>query len=71
MLEALTLKNFTVFKDATIEFSPGSNVFIGANATGKTHAMKAAYALMRAARVINEESPRNESGLPFLTTLIP
>ncbi len=47
MLEAMTLQNFTVFKDARIEFSPGINVFIGANATGKTHAIKAAYALLK------------------------
>lgn len=50
MLHRLTLKNFTVFKDAGLTFAPGINVFIGANATGKTHAMKVAYALARSAR---------------------
>jgi hypothetical protein len=50
MLQRLTLKNFTVFKDAAISFTPGINVFIGANATGKTHAMKVAYALVSSAR---------------------
>ncbi len=70
MLEELTLQNFTVFKDAKIEFSPGVNVFIGANATGKTHAMKAAYAVLHAARTYKERSWRNESGFGFLITLV-
>lgn len=43
-LGAVTFKNFTVFEDATFELCPGINVLIGANATGKTHAMKAMYA---------------------------
>lgn len=49
MLKRLTLKNFSVFKDAVISFTPGINVFLGANATGKSHAMKVAYALARSA----------------------
>lgn len=44
---SLKLKNFTVFKDASFDFSPGVNVFVGANGTGKTHALKALYALQR------------------------
>lgn len=47
-LGAVTFKNFTVFEDATFELCPGVNVLIGANATGKTHAMKAMYAVLRA-----------------------
>lgn len=43
--ERLTLQNFTAFKDCTLEFVPGINVFIGENGTGKTHAMKILYAL--------------------------
>lgn len=43
-LTTVRLKNFTVFEDATFDLCPGVNVLIGANATGKTHAMKAMYA---------------------------
>jgi AAA15 family ATPase/GTPase len=45
MIECLELKNFTVFKDLVIDFSPKINVIIGENGTGKTHLLKAAYGL--------------------------
>jgi AAA15 family ATPase/GTPase len=45
MIESLELKNFTVFKDLKIDFSPKINVIIGENGTGKTHLLKAAYSL--------------------------
>lgn len=48
MLGVVHFANFTVFEDATFELCPGVNVLIGANATGKTHAMKAMYAILRA-----------------------
>ncbi|MFY0538504.1 AAA family ATPase [Nannocystis pusilla] len=44
-LEVVTFQNFTVFADATLELCSGINVLIGANGTGKSHAMKAMYAL--------------------------
>lgn len=44
MLTNIRLENFTAFKNLDVKFSPGINVFIGANGTGKTHIMKAAYA---------------------------
>lgn len=40
----LKLDNFTAFEKLDIEPSPGINVFVGANGTGKTHLMKVAYA---------------------------
>lgn len=46
MLKSLHLTDFTVFTDTTFEFSPGLNVVIGDNGTGKTHLLKAAYAVM-------------------------
>ena len=46
-VDKLVLKDFTVFADATFEFSPGLNVLIGANATGKSHVLKALYSLLR------------------------
>jgi energy-coupling factor transporter ATP-binding protein EcfA2 len=38
------IKNFTVFKDVKIDFSPGINIFIGENGTGKTQLLKLIYA---------------------------
>lgn len=44
MLTKIKFDKFTVFKKAEIQFSPGINIFIGENGTGKTHVLKAAYA---------------------------
>lgn len=44
MLTKIHLENFTAFRNLDINFSPGINVFIGPNGTGKTHIMKVAYA---------------------------
>lgn len=49
MIERLELKNFTVFDDLTMDFSPKINVIIGENGTGKTHLLKAAYGLCASA----------------------
>lgn len=46
MLKSLHLTNFTVFSDATFEFSSGINVLIGENGTGKSHVLKAAYLMI-------------------------
>lgn len=48
MLKQLRLRNFTVFQEADLVFSPGLNVIIGENGTGKTHLLKLAYALSNA-----------------------
>ena len=64
MLKSLSLKNFTVFKNTELLFTPGINVLIGVNATGKTHAMKAAYALLRAARDYETKGARGPRRLP-------
>lgn len=45
----LTLQDFTAFRSADLSFASGVNVFIGANATGKTHVMKVLYATLKAA----------------------
>ncbi len=42
--QSVHLNNFTVFSDATLEFVPGVNAFVGENGTGKTHVLKALYA---------------------------
>ena len=38
------LDNFTAFDTLDLALSPGINVIVGANGTGKTHLMKVAYA---------------------------
>lgn len=42
-IRRLQLENFTCFSKADLEFSPGINVFIGENGTGKTHLLKVLY----------------------------
>ncbi len=44
---SLSLKNFSAFREADFEFSPGMNVLIGANATGKSHALKLIYSILK------------------------
>lgn len=48
-IDRLTLHDFSVFRDVDLTFAKGINVFLGRNATGKTHVMKALYATLRAA----------------------
>ncbi len=57
----LTLEDFTAFREAKLPLAAGINVFLGANATGKTHAMKAMYASLRALA-----EPEPPSGLDVL-----
>ncbi len=46
-IESVSIDNFTVFDRQDIEFSPGVNVIIGANGTGKSHLLKLLYAMMQ------------------------
>ena len=43
MIEKIRFEKFTAFEDLEIGFSPGINIFVGENGTGKTHILKAAY----------------------------
>lgn len=45
MISKIRLRNLTVFEDLEMELSPKINVIIGENGTGKTHLLKAVYAL--------------------------
>ncbi|WP_442762772.1 AAA family ATPase [Malikia spinosa] len=45
MITNLQLKNFTAFTELTIDFSPGINIVIGENGTGKTQLLKSILAL--------------------------
>lgn len=44
MIEKIKFEKFTAFEKLEVKFSPGVNIFIGENGTGKTHILKAAYA---------------------------
>jgi ABC-type hemin transport system ATPase subunit len=50
-LMKLEIRNFTVFEKADFWFAPGINVFIGENGTGKSHVLKALYAMLKGVRV--------------------
>ncbi len=56
MIKHLKLRNFTVFKEAELEFSPRLNVIIGENGTGKTHLLKMCYLISNAWSNIGKES---------------
>lgn len=46
MLKFMTIKNFTVFSEDKIDFSPNLNVIAGENGTGKSHLLKMVYAML-------------------------
>lgn len=46
MLKKLSLRNFTAFERATLSFGEHLNVIVGENGLGKTHVLKAAYAML-------------------------
>lgn len=49
-LRHLELRRFTSFEEATFKFSPGVNVVIGENGTGKSHLLKLIYVLSESVR---------------------
>lgn len=71
MIRRLRLSNFTAFEQADFDFSPGLNLIIGENATGKSHLLKVAYATTWTvgksfAGVPTAFPPREEALNPFL-----
>ena len=48
MLKTLDVRNLTVFPQAQFRFGGGVNVIIGENGSGKSHLLRAAYALIAA-----------------------
>ena len=61
MLKSLTVRNFTAFGEARLDFAPGLNVIVGENGTGKTHLLKLPYAV---AAVSSEEGRRRSGRVP-------
>lgn len=57
MLKRLHVRNFTVFAEAEFEFSPGLNVIVGTNGTGKSHVLKLGYAVQLAYAVAPRPVP--------------
>ncbi|MDO5424057.1 MAG: AAA family ATPase [Eubacteriales bacterium] len=49
-IKSIKLENYTVFEKLSLDFNKGINVFIGENATGKTHLMKLLYAACKSNR---------------------
>lgn len=58
MITRFKAENFTVFSDIDVQFSPGINIILGENGTGKTHLMKAVYS---ASSVVNKNNDRTLS----------
>ena len=60
-LTRVELERFTAFTHLDLEVSPGINILIGANGTGKTHLLKVCYAACEAS---------DECGSPFSEKLV-
>jgi hypothetical protein len=58
-VERVEIARFTVFEELSLSFSPGVNVFLGANSTGKSHLMKLVYSLLRAWRDVRRDLGTN------------
>jgi len=54
-LTALHVEQFSVFSDLSLTFSPGLNVFLGENGSGKTHLIKLAFTLCRALNTVAQD----------------
>lgn len=61
MLKKLKISNFTCFPEAHISFSPGLNVIIGENGTGKSHLLKLGYAVLRSVKQTKKDLTRPPS----------
>lgn len=61
MLKQAVINNLTTFSEANLQFASGLNVIIGENGCGKSHLLKAIYALMS---VIAQEGLKANSATP-------
>lgn len=58
----LEINELLAFAQAKFEFCPGINVLIGENSTGKTHAMKLMYTMLRSAESYRRDQIGEEAG---------
>lgn len=71
MFKSLKLHNFTLVEEANLAFSPNINVFIGKNASGKTHLMKLLYSVAKAYEQVDAlERSKEKFGLPLTKELL-
>lgn len=56
MIKRLETKNFTVLRNADLDFSEGLNVIIGENGSGKTHLIKLLYSILSCFEELNRMS---------------
>lgn len=68
MIERLELKNFTAFRQLSVEFSPKINIVIGENGTGKTNLLKAAYSLCAGVSMYKQKPDTNIEDFKALLT---
>jgi len=70
MISKLELENFTVFGEKVIiDFSPKINLIIGENGTGKTHLLKAAYAMCSApSRLVSDAAESTDDDISKVLT---
>jgi len=62
-INKVELQKFSAFKQASLEFCPGINVFIGANGTGKSHLMKLLYSVLKANEQAEKRTPNNPNNM--------
>lgn len=65
MISNLRLQNFRSYTDATFEFSPGVNIVVGPNASGKTNLLEAILVLARGASYRAKDSELVAFGAPW------
>lgn len=63
MVASLHLSQFTVFEDVRLDFAKNLNVFLGENGSGKTHALKALYAVLAAEESLVGSRERSIAGM--------
>lgn len=63
MIKRLKVQNFAVFEKADLKFSPGLNVFLGENSTGKSLLMKLAYSCAWTSANIGKNDRRTKDEL--------
>ena len=62
MIEHLHLRNFTIFNNLKLDFSPRINVIIGENGTGKTH-LQSCMLPVRRCVTVQEQVPFDKAWL--------